>query len=177
MMIPNTVVMPAMDQQTFVSNSNSIVNFMSCSMYSKPNTDVILNRWKKFYKMHPKFRYKIKVVAGDYFYEEMSIEETIKKSIITPGNILKSQADIDAYVRDNLNQKLPLDGPLFRLYFAKYDPIDMDHVKEEDRPKSFLIWKCHHSFCDGVSIMSLILALSDNYDVSYFQNVKSVTTL
>lgn len=76
---------------------------MSCSMYSKPNTDVILNRWKKFYKMHPKFRYKIKVVAGDYFYEEMSIEETIKKSIITPGNILKSQADIDAYVRDNLN--------------------------------------------------------------------------
>ena len=154
MMIPNTVVMPAMDQQTFVSNSNSIVNFMSCSMYSKPNTDVILNRWKKFYKMHPKFRYKIKVVAGDYFYEEMSIEETIKKSIITPGNILKSQADIDAY-----------------------DPIDMDHVKEEDRPKSFLIWKCHHSFCDGVSIMSLILALSDNYDVSYFQNVKSVTTL
>ena len=94
MMIPNTVVMPAMDQQTFVSNSNSIVNFMSCSMYSKSNTDVIVNRWKKFYKMHAKFRYKIKVVAGDYFYEEMSIEETIKKSIINPGfdddHVLKS---------------------------------------------------------------------------------------
>ena len=94
MMISNTVVMPAMDQQTFLSNSSSNVNFMSCSMYSKSNTDVIINRWKKFYKMHPKFRYKIKVVAGDYFYEEMSIEETIKKSIINPvfddDQVLKS---------------------------------------------------------------------------------------
>ena len=44
--------------------------------------------------MHAKFRYKIKVVAGDYFYEEMSFEETIKKSIINPGfdndHVLKS---------------------------------------------------------------------------------------
>ena len=94
MIISNTVVMPAMDQQTFLSNSSSNVNFMSCSMYSKSNTEVILNRWKKFYKMHAKFRYKIKVVAGDYFYEEMSIEETIKKSIINPvfddDHVLKS---------------------------------------------------------------------------------------
>jgi hypothetical protein len=31
-----------------------------------------------------------------------------------------------------------------------------------------LIWKCHHSFCDGVSVMTLPLALSDEFDRSYF---------
>lgn len=31
-----------------------------------------------------------------------------------------------------------------------------------------LIWKCHHSFSDGVSVMTLPLALSDEFDRSYF---------
>ena len=31
-----------------------------------------------------------------------------------------------------------------------------------------MIWKCHHSFCDGVSVMTLPLALSDEFDRSYF---------
>lgn len=31
-----------------------------------------------------------------------------------------------------------------------------------------MIWKCHHAFCDGVSVMSMTLALSEEYDKSYF---------
>jgi hypothetical protein len=35
--------------------------------------------------MHKKFRYKVKVIAGDYYYEEMSISETCNKVFIHPA--------------------------------------------------------------------------------------------
>ena len=62
----------------------------------------------------PKMRYKIKSICGDYYYEMMSKEETMKKAFISPeseGKTLSCKDEIDAYVRDNLNEKLPLDGP------------------------------------------------------------------
>ena len=64
---------------------------------------------------------------GDYYYEEMSIEETCKKALLrpeSPDKILKSQAEIDEYIRDNMNEKMPLDGPLVRVYYQPYNPID-----------------------------------------------------
>lgn len=41
-------------------------------------------------------------------------------------------------------------------------------MPEEERAGGLLIWKCHHSFCDGVSVVCLTLALSMHYDKSYF---------
>jgi len=39
----------------------------------------------------PKFRYKIKEVAGDFYYEMMSVEETLKKGfIVNNENTLKN---------------------------------------------------------------------------------------
>ena len=59
-------------------------------------------------------RYKIKEIMGDYYYEEMSVEETMAKGYISAESqekLLKSQEDCDQYLRDNLNVKFPLDGP------------------------------------------------------------------
>lgn len=75
----------------------------------------------------PKFRYKIKEIAGDYYYEEMSHEETVKKAFLrpeSPDKVLRNQHDIDQYIRDNMNIKCPLDGPLWRLYAQDYNPND-----------------------------------------------------
>lgn len=41
----------------------------------------------------------------------------------------------------------------------------------------FIIWKSHHSFCDGISIMSLSLAMSQEYDRSYFVKSTDLTWL
>jgi len=68
----------------------------------------------------PKFKYKIKEIAGDYYYEEMSMEETKSKIFILPesnAKVLRSQEDIDEYIRDNMNVKMPIDGPLVRIYY------------------------------------------------------------
>jgi len=34
----------------------------------------------------PKMRYKVKEIAGDYYYEEMSHEETVKKAFLRPAS-------------------------------------------------------------------------------------------
>lgn len=63
---------------------------------------------------------------------------------------------------------MPLDGPLVRIYLQKYEPEDQFNTPENLKSKAILIWKCHHSFCDGVSVTSMVLALSEEYDRSYF---------
>ena len=80
----------------------------------------MLNRFKDIIKLYPKFRYKLKYVAGDLYYEEMSFEEACEKIFIFSGSddkLVRSNKDFDMYVRDNMNEKMPLDGPLIRLYF------------------------------------------------------------
>ena len=83
----------------------------------------------------------------------MSLEETFEKIFIgpeSPDKVLRNQREIDQYIRDNCNIKMPLDGPLVRIYYQKYEPTDQDHLPKEERAGSIVIFKTHHSFCDGV---------------------------
>ena len=66
------------------------------------------------------FNYKIVSIFGDYYYEKMSKEETFEKGFVhwqDPKEGLKDQHEIDCFVSDNINKKLPLDGPRFRVWF------------------------------------------------------------
>jgi hypothetical protein len=38
-----------------------------------------------------------------------------------------------------------------------------------------MIWKSHHSLCDGVSVMSMNLQLDESYDVSKLLNFPDVS--
>lgn len=120
----------------------------------------------------PKFRYKIKEIAGDYYYEEMSHEETAKKAFLSPSSpdkVLRNQHDIDQYIRDNMNIKNPLDGPLWRLYAQDYNPNDQDNLPDDLKTKGMIIFKAHHSFCDGVSVMCMTLSLAESeYSRDFF---------
>ena len=82
--VPNTTVMPAMDTITYVSNPKQLVNYMNCSTYDSLDPDILHLNFKKILRQMPKFRYKIKEIMGDYYYEEMSIEETCQKMLIVP---------------------------------------------------------------------------------------------
>ena len=66
-------------------------------------------------------------VSKDYYYEEMPLEEAIEKIFIGPESsdkILRNHRDVDTYIRDNLNVKVPLDGPLCRIYMQRFEPDD-----------------------------------------------------
>jgi hypothetical protein len=98
-------------------------------LQDKPCEEAALRNFSKLFDIMPKLTYKIKEIGGDYYYEQMSREETMAKAFIRPSGpdkILRSQKDIDAYIRDNMNVKFPKDGPLWRVYTQEYNPIDSD---------------------------------------------------
>ena len=157
--------MSIMDQGTQLSGKKSIVNYMNVMMFDElMDSDIVLFNMRKIFKQDPKFSYKFVNIAGDYYYETMSEEETFKKAfqvITDPEKTLKSQEEMDQFVQDNINAKLPMDGPLWRAIIQKYDD-------PEGKGKSIFIWKCHHSFGDGISIVLFNLAISKEFDRSFF---------
>ena len=67
----------AMDHQCFLATEEAQVNYMNCSMQDEECVSAAMKCFTKVVKMHPKMRYKVVRVAGDLYYEMMSIEETI----------------------------------------------------------------------------------------------------
>lgn len=125
-----------------------------------------------------RLRYKIKCIAGDYYYEKMSVEETYEKCFIGPESedkVLRNLNDINEYIRDNINEKLPLDGPLWRMYFQKYEPASNVGKPPEEQTKFIVIWKNHHSFGDGISVTCMQLFISQEFDSSYFMKVPQLS--
>lgn len=119
LLVPNTIVIPSMDQVTFMSTNKTHLNYMNNSQYDFHDTDALSHRFKEMIRTMPKFRYKIKEICGDYYYELMSYEEAVEKIFITAESKEKevqNQQDIDDYIRDNMNVMLPHDGPLLRVY-------------------------------------------------------------
>lgn len=76
--------MPPMDHQCFISSPGVVVNYMNCTKFDDWNEDILLKAFEDIFSYMPKFRYKIKEVAGDYYYEKMSIEELMNKIFVRP---------------------------------------------------------------------------------------------
>ena len=112
--------MPPMDQQCFCSTKNVHVNYMSVSGYDGEALDKTRHRqvWEDLVRKFPKFRYKVVNKFGDHYYEEMSFETAFERAYHYETDLkktLKNQNDIDHYMRDNINKKVPLDGPQWRM--------------------------------------------------------------
>jgi len=90
-----------MDQITFIGDEKSIVNYINCAEYDA-NIDefppIFEEKLREAFETMPKLRYKISEVAGDFYYEMMSVEETIKKGfIIEKDGFFKNQDDLDRF--------------------------------------------------------------------------------
>jgi NRPS condensation-like uncharacterized protein len=72
-----------------------------------------------------------------------------------------TEEDIFNFVQDNANIKVPMDGPQWRFWAQDFED-------EHGRPKTIVFWKQHHGLCDGISVTMLMLAVSAEYDRSYF---------
>lgn len=69
----------------------------------------------------PKLRYGLVEFCGDYYYQEVSIDEIIQNSFdeIPDELQLSTLEDISNFAQDNVGQKMPLSGPLWKLYFQE----------------------------------------------------------
>ena len=91
-----------------------------------------------------------------------------KGLIELPEGLIKTPADVDSFLQDNLATKLPLDGPQWRYYFTNITTADGQKMMIQ-------IYKCHHSLADGISTACVALALSEEYSSDYFVKVKLPT--
>ena len=94
--------MPSMDAQCFISSSKSHVNFMTANAYDKDlSWDTFMLNIGKLLKVCPKISYRVVECAGDYYYEELDMQEALKMSIIEitdPELKVKTHQDIANYV-------------------------------------------------------------------------------
>ena len=63
---------------------------------------------------YEKFRYSVEYKYSDLYYKKMSKEEAFKKGWhfeSDPEKTLKNKYELECFIRDNMNVKVPLDGP------------------------------------------------------------------
>ena len=120
-------------------------------------------------KFMPKFTQHIVEFGGEYYYKYLD-EDPEKAQAIAfekglvwnkdPELQLETEEDIDNWAQDNVNQKMPFDGPMWNVFCQNYTV--------NGKPGLIICFKSHHSFCDGMSTMSMSLAMSSEYHRSYF---------
>lgn len=167
--------MAPMDQQCFCSSKQTNINYMSITGIEGEHFDeaYFKNIYRTYASKHEKFSYKIVEKFGDLYYEKMDFEQALERGCIwiddsekTP----KTYHDLDCYIRDNINKKVPLDGPQWRA-------IGMKFKDENHKTCAIQIWKCHHSFMDGVSCMALTASSSREFKRDYFVKSKDASYL
>ena len=57
-----------MDLQTFYSNPEVHINYINVTQYDQHDDEVLIEKFKRLFEQMPKFSYKIKSFAGDYYY-------------------------------------------------------------------------------------------------------------
>lgn len=104
-----------------VGNKNAHHNFISLAYLEGEFTfESLRNLYRyKFVEDFEKFSYRIVMKFGDPYYEKIDKDEAFNRAfhvIENPGKMFTSQKEIDMFIEDNLNVKLPLDGPQWRLF-------------------------------------------------------------
>ena len=76
------IVMEPMDAGTFVSTHKANVNYMSVTGFDGHSMTKEKSRscYLGCLQRNPKFCYRVVSLFGDYYYEQMSIEETLEKA-------------------------------------------------------------------------------------------------
>jgi RNA binding exosome subunit len=56
---------------------------------------------------------KVETKAGDLYYNKISEQESFDKAFkfLEGDDVISNQHDIDLFIQDNINVKIPLDGP------------------------------------------------------------------
>ena len=96
-------------------------------------------------------------ILGDYYWKDNTdidrlIDITIRKM---PVNI-KNERELESFVNQEINKPIPLDNPQWVIW------IQEDYNEKE----SLIIYKQHHSMCDGISCMNYHIGQGDNFDQS-----------
>lgn len=156
------IPMPLMDQAVFITSSKANVNFISVSFFDGDFDEAfIAEKYHQYIGNFEKFSYYVEMVAGDLYYRKMSKEVAFDRGFHferDPEKAPRNRREIEMWAEDNLNKKLPLDGPQWRCFAFMYK-----NPEENNKLQLVQLWRSHHSFMDGVSSMALTGWSTDDY--------------
>jgi hypothetical protein len=87
------------------------------------NEEYLRDIYKTFTSKHDKFANKIVEKFGDLYYEKMEVNEAVERGfswLDYSDKTPKTYDEIDCFIRDNINKKVPLDGPQWRAIGMKF---------------------------------------------------------
>jgi len=91
-----------MDQTCFISDSKSLVNAMNCHCFERKfDIETSMPLLEKCMSYQERWRYKLVEIAGDYYFDVMSTEETVKKAVVVMDDEktrLKNMDEINAFI-------------------------------------------------------------------------------
>lgn len=150
-------VMDAMDLNTFSTNDKAVVNSLSMTIVSQSNKEHANGCFGMLAKTHIKMRSKIVKIFGDLYYKEIPIEEAMNACLeFLPPQTIKNKADLEDFTGRELGKVFALNRPQWHVFVQQ----------NYDGEKALVIFKNHHSLCDGISGMGLTLQCDDTFDPS-----------
>ena len=136
--------MPTMDSLSFMGNDDTHANIISITYIEKYDFERGREKIKKYMADKPKLRWKIVSIWGDYYWKDTTIEESIDYVFQKIPKEVHNERDIEKVVNEDLNIEMPLNRPQWRMWYQ-------DNYQGK---YSLVIYKAHHSLCDGVSSMN-----------------------
>ena len=123
-------------------------------------SDIILNKGIKNFSM---LRKRLRYFFGNYYWEEVSYEDASKTVKILDIR-LNNTSEVTEYI---LKEQEKCFGPTDLLY-------EFQILKYEEN-NTIIISKFDHTLSDGIGMMGFSIGLCDNYDISLFPQMKSIS--
>lgn len=137
--------MPSMDALCFLSKDTARINFISVTTVDRYDYELAKKRAKTFIETKNKLRYSVVEILGDYYWKdnhdiERLVELTTRKMPVD----VKNERELEKFVNEEINKPIPLDHPQWLIW------VQEDYNEKQ----SLIIYKQHHSMCDGISCMN-----------------------
>lgn len=144
--IYNCKAMPSMDTVCFMGEDTARVNFMSAQMCETVDFEYARKKCYGYVRDKAKLRSHVIRIFGDYYWKRSEDLEKVIDVCINriPDGTLKNERDVEKFCAEQINSPIPLDRPQWLCW------IQVNYSEG----KSLIIYKQHHSMCDGISCMN-----------------------
>jgi hypothetical protein len=151
--------MPAMDAICFLGDDSARVNFVSVTTLERGaySFEDFKGKARQYIRDKEKLRWAVREVLGDLYWTEAgSPEQVLAMTIKTMPKEVRDVKELEEFVNQEANKPIPLVRPQWEIWWQ--DDFQGRY--------SLMIYKQHHSMCDGISCMSFHIGQGECYDTS-----------
>ena len=96
--------LPSLDILCFCGTAACKANCISVTFFEKMDVETAKKRIRSFILAKEKLRYRIRIICGDYYYEETPIDEVMEHAFNKIPADCKDERDIEKFCSEVINQ-------------------------------------------------------------------------